>query len=79
MNCPKCEIGRIVHVILKMSGEEASLCDYCNTLWVEGEDINASSVITLDIAKASGDVEFTLEESEEEDQDHRSANYPTYK
>lgn len=75
MTCPKCEEGTIKKVIIKMTGEEASLCDYCETLWLMGEEIKYNTGHPFDVVKQGEALEYTLEESEDEDQEHRSTKY----
>lgn len=74
MICPKCEEGKIVKILLKVNGEEASLCNYCETLWLKDEEIKFNTGHPYDVARKD-DREYTLEVSEESDQEHRSAKY----
>lgn len=74
MRCPKCEEGKIVTIVLKRTGDEATLCNYCETLWLKDEEIKFNTGHPYDIAKKD-DREYTLEVSEESDQEHRPAKY----
>ncbi len=79
MKCPKCEEGTIISIVMKMTGKEASLCDFCETLWEKGERISSESGSLLSVAKEGGVRDYTIEESEDKDQDHRSAAYSKFK
>jgi hypothetical protein len=74
MKCPKCEEGMIVSIVLKMSGDQASLCNYCETLWLQGEQIKYNTGHPYDVARKD-DREYTMEVSEEKDQEHRPAQF----
>lgn len=72
MVCPKCGEGELIRIILKMTGEKATLCDYCQTLWLIGEDISGS---TGHDYYSLGDREYMIDASDEKDHDHTSAKY----
>lgn len=75
MICPRCETGTIINVSLKFTGEEAMLCDYCEAMWLKGDEIRFNNVRPIDLSFIEQGREFTIEESEDKDQDHRSANF----
>lgn len=79
MICPRCEEGQLLKIALKMTGEEATLCDFCETLWLKGEEIKYNTGHPYDEAKYVADREYTVEEAEEKDQEHRKAAYPKFK
>lgn len=74
MICPKCEEGKIVKIFLKVPQEEASLCNYCETIWLKDEEIRFNTGHPYDAARKD-DREYTLEVSEERDQEHRPARF----
>ena len=79
MTCPKCAEGTMVKVTFKESGKGAYLCDFCESLWLEGSSISANTGFMLSSYQRGVEHEYTLEESEGKDQEHRPARYPTYK
>lgn len=78
MVCPKCEEGTIVKVKLKKNGKVAYLCDFCERTWFEGENIGKDPGHTLSTHQ-NGEREYTLEEREEKDQDHRQVRFVSSK
>ncbi|MDO8269160.1 MAG: hypothetical protein Q7T54_00630 [Candidatus Levybacteria bacterium] len=75
MKCPKCEEGTIKKVAFKKSERLGYLCDFCGTAWMGDENVGVNTGHPFD-AVSQGDVlEYTLEESEEEDQEHRDVMY----
>jgi transcription elongation factor Elf1 len=76
MTCPRCEEGQLITIALKMRGEEAVLCDFCETLWLKGEEIKYDTGHPYNETR---DYEYIIEEAEDRDQDHRKAAYPEYK
>ena len=79
MKCPKCEEGTIVTIKFKKTGKSAFLCDFCQTVWFEGEDIALSTGHQLKTYTNSEDREYTLEEAEEKNQEHQPAVHKDYK
>lgn len=75
MKCPRCEEGTIKKVILKAKNQAGFLCDFCATLWMDDEKISAGSGHPFDAVNQGGITEYSLEESEEVDQEHRDAKY----
>lgn len=43
MICPKNEDGTLVKIIVKKTGEEASFCDNCETIWFKDEEIKINT------------------------------------
>ena len=78
MTCPRCEEGQLINVVLKMTGEEAVLCDFCETLWLHGEEIAYNTGHPYDKGE-HGDKAYTIETSEEKDQEHKVVRYPNVK
>lgn len=76
MKCPKCEEGDLLKIILKLSSEKATLCDYCSTLWLTGEEISAS---TGHDYYTFGNHEYMIDDSEDKDQDHTTPKYTNIK
>ena len=74
MICPKCEEGNIVAIAVKPSGDQASLCNYCETIWLKDEEIRFNTGHPYD-ATRKDDREYTLEVSEGKDQEHRQAKF----
>lgn len=75
MICPKCEEGKIIKVFLKTVDGEAMMCDFCETVWLRGEEIKCNTGHPFNITRKREDLEYTLGESEDKDQEHRSAEY----
>ena len=75
MTCPKCEEGRLIKVKLKKDQSIAFLCDFCDAIWFDGEVIKDTSGHTFRSFTQGDALEYTIEESEEKDQEHRSAKY----
>jgi uncharacterized Zn finger protein len=72
MYCPKCGEGQLIRIILKMTGEDATLCDYCDTLWLKGEMISEATGHDYYV---QGHKEYLIDPSEEKDHDHKDAKY----
>lgn len=70
MNCPKCQEGTIDKIIFKKNGEGAYVCDLCESLWLEGEDIGTISH-TLNSFSQSEDLGYSIDGTREKDQDHQ--------
>lgn len=73
MVCPKCNEGTITKIKFKRNGKQAHLCNLCEALWLEGENINSNSSHTLKSYSQSEDIEYAIDELEEKDQDHQPA------
>lgn len=71
MICPKCEEGAIKQIAFKKDGKKASLCDFCDALWFEGETIGILSNRTLRSYSDSQGRDYTIEEINEKDQEHQ--------
>lgn len=70
MTCPKCEEGIIEKIKFKKDGSIAFLCDSCESLWLENENISVKSIHTLSSFSKDQDIEYTIEKLSEKDQDH---------
>jgi len=79
MECPRCELGEIIRIRLKRDGSRAYLCDACESLWFEGEPIDFQTGHFLASYSRREDREYTVEEMDEEDQEHRQAKYVDFK
>jgi hypothetical protein len=75
MRCPKCEVGTITHAILKMTGEPVALCDYCEIMWFDGEDIGLKTGRPYDSLNRRNSFEYELDVADETEQSHRSIYY----
>lgn len=73
MNCPKCEKGTIDKIVFKKSNKGAYVCDYCEALWLEGEDIGIKSNHTLSSFSQDEDLGYTIADASKKDQDHQPA------
>jgi hypothetical protein len=71
MICPKCEEGAVNKIVFKENGKRGSLCDFCDAWWFEGETIGIMSNHTLSSFSKREDLEYTIEEIDEKDQEHR--------
>ena len=75
MECPRCELGEIIHIRLKRDGSRAFLCDACELLWFEGETIDFNTGHFLASYSRREDREYTVEESDEEEQEDKPVKY----
>lgn len=71
MNCPKCQEGTIDKIIFKNSNKGAYVCDLCEALWLEGEDIGIAPSHTLNSFSQDEDLGYAIGEAFEKDQDHQ--------
>ena len=82
MICPKCGNGKIVSVVLKIDRKKAKLCDFCETLWFEGEVVKENTGRYLQGIKNGTGIEYILDELEENEDDENqevgSENYTKY-
>ncbi|HVZ58589.1 MAG TPA: hypothetical protein VG935_02450 [Patescibacteria group bacterium] len=51
----------------------------CQAFWLEGDVVSSQSAHFLPSFASGQDKEYTLEEAEDKDQEHRSVFYPTLK
>ena len=58
-------------IIFKKNNKPAHVCDFCDSLWLEGEDIGSVSSHTLSSFSQSEDLGYTIDEVYEKDQDHQ--------
>lgn len=79
MKCVRCEEGTLVKIRFKQSGKNAYLCDFCESLWLEGTDISLGTGFMLNSYQRGVEQEYTLDEAEDKDQEHRSARYMHYR
>lgn len=79
MTCPKCELGNIISVRFKDFTKNASLCDFCETLWIEDEKISINNGHSFRAYSRDFDQELSIEMLETEDQDHNPIEYKSYK
>ncbi|OGH20762.1 MAG: hypothetical protein A3D74_05555 [Candidatus Levybacteria bacterium RIFCSPHIGHO2_02_FULL_37_13] len=79
MICPKCEEGKVGKVKFKKSGTTGYLCDFCESLWFNSDDINIGTGHTLSSFAEGGDREYSLESTGEKDQEHEPAKYKNHK
>lgn len=74
MFCPKCGNGKIITVVLKVDGEKAHLCDYCESLWLEGEVIKENTGRYLEGIKDGTGIEYILDEVEDSESEEEDSN-----
>lgn len=79
MTCPKCNEGTIVRIRFKKTGKMAYLCDFCETVWFEGEDINFNTGHAFESYTGGHGLEYTIDEIHEKDQDHQPVDYTDYR
>lgn len=68
MLCPKCEKGNIRKIVFKKSGDMGLLCDFCDTTWLDDEEVTSNSGHSILSFTKDGDMEYTYsvdEKSEE--------------
>jgi ABC-type iron transport system FetAB ATPase subunit len=68
-------MGNITRIIFKATKKEASLCDFCETLWLKGESINKNTGHPYEMARKEEDKEYTIEDLSDLDQEHRNLKY----
>lgn len=78
MKCPKCEEGIITKIKFKKTEKIAYLCDFCETVWTEGEDINFNTGHALRSHTEGRDLAYTVEAAGEKDQEHTPAKHTDY-
>src|SRR6185312_4471772 len=71
MMCPRCNEGILQKIQVKDTGERAFLCDTCEGLWFEDEEIKQFCKRTLSMYGSGNDLEYGFSELDEKDQDHR--------
>ncbi len=71
MICPKCNEGTIIQIRYKNTGQKASLCEYCDTVWFASEAISITTGHALRSLSEDNDLDYTIDELDEQDQDHR--------
>ncbi len=79
MVCPRCEEGTLNRMSFKNSGKQGYLCDFCNTVWLENENLNRNTGHPFDSLNQGESIEYILEEAEDKDQEHRSVQFPESK
>lgn len=79
MICPKCEEGTIKKVSFKSKKEIAYICEFCNSMWFEKERIGFDIGSIFSAISTERDTEYSIDDLDEKDQDHRSAAFVTYK
>lgn len=79
MKCVRCEEGTLVRIKFKETGLRAFLCDYCESIWFEGRDISPNTAFMLRTFQRGIDREYTLDEAEDKDQEHRPARHVNYR
>lgn len=80
MVCPKCgNNGTIVKIKFKKTSREAYLCEACEALWFTKDDISPNTGHSLETYVQAEGSEYTIEELQEIDQDHRPVKYADYK
>lgn len=79
MRCIRCEEGTLVKIQFKETGKRAYLCDFCESLWLEGMDISLGTGFMLNSYQRGVEREYTLDEIDEKDQNHKSVHYVRYK
>jgi hypothetical protein len=46
MKCPRCDQqGDVVVVVIKKTGERVHLCDQCDALWREGNEVTKANFV----------------------------------
>lgn len=75
MKCVRCEEGALVKIKFKESGKDAYLCDFCESLWLEGVDISLGTAFMLSSYQRGVEQEYSLDEAEDKDQENRPARY----
>lgn len=75
MRCPVCEIGTVVRIYFKRNKKLARLCDCCEALWEEGEDIGGNTNHTLHSYAHGDEYEYLVDDLEDNDYEHQPARY----
>lgn len=79
MKCPKCELGEIKKILIKKENRAGFICEYCGSLWLEGEEINVTSGHSAQTLKDDNQLEYTFSENENEDPESKSIMYSKFK
>lgn len=78
MICPICQEGTLLTIEFKHSGKRALTCDFCETLWFEGDIIDGHSRQTLQsYSRRQGD-ESKYTELEDPDDERKPLTYVAY-
>lgn len=77
MKCPKCERGIVRKVRLKDKGQAAFLCNFCEMLWLEEEEVKENTGHPHDILTKGNAITYIIEPIEDRDSentivDHRN-------
>lgn len=68
-----------MRITFTRNGKGATLCNFCESVWFAGKDIRLDNAGSLPAYEAGDNLEFTINEWLDKDQDHQPAAYPTYK
>lgn len=79
MVCPKCNEGTLTKIKFKKNCRPAHLCNLCEALWLEGENVKFNTGHTLKLYSQTDDAEYSIDELEEKDQDHQPARNKNYR
>lgn len=72
MTCPKCEEGNVQKIKFKNTGKKAFLCDFCQALWFDGENITNNTTHTMRSFSQGENMEYNVEYSDDKDQEHQA-------
>jgi len=79
MICPKCDEGKIGKILFKKGEQIGFLCDFCATVWFEGETIHATTGHVMQSLSKNNEMEYTIVDIDEKDADAKSVMYPKIK
>lgn len=71
MQCMKCDEGELKKILFIKTGQKAFVCDYCDTYWLEGEQIAYNTGHALDPYHPEDMSEYSAQELGETDADHQ--------
>jgi len=76
MVCPKCNEGVIVKIKFKKTGRIAYLCDFCESMWFEGETMDLTTGHSFEAYKETEGSEYSVTELSEKSQEYQPAQDP---
>lgn len=76
MRCPKCDEGTIKKISFKDISKTAYICDFCDSMWFENEQIEFDTGRIFSSISGNKDLEYSVNELSEKDQNHGSVMYP---
>lgn len=75
MLCPRCDEDDVKKIRFKSDGKVAYICEFCESLWFEGEEISPFTARALRSFKPEEGIEYVWDEVADKDEDRRHTYY----